>query len=146
VVIVMHLSLNGSGTEALDTIPNTYISPSPLHGRGLFSSRELPSGMVLCVLDGQIVRHEQCIDLLFEYEWNALDCDHLLVRPIRTKFGFINHAVNRNCAISGSGRVLRVLRNIAKGDELTLNYLEQSLPAAYLEDDRSSYLRAKTPQ
>lgn len=132
------------GAPCIETIPGTRLAPSPIQGRGLFATRAWAPGEVLCVLDGQIVdvtRHPGVIDAL---EWNALSREHLLVRPLRTSYGFINHATSPNLAIDDDGITLRACRPIAPGDELTLDYFAQPVPLAYLASEEAAALRRST--
>lgn len=130
--------------EATQTIPDTRIGPSTIHGSGLFATRAFERDAMLGVLDGQIVDvrlHPQVIDHL---EWNALSTDHLLVRAIRTSYGFINHSSKPNVLIDDGGRTLRSCRAIAEGEELTIDYFAQPVPAAYLQTREAMRLRAPT--
>lgn len=127
--------------EILDNVPRTRVRPSPIHGRGLFTEVDVAEGQLLGVLDGQAVDPTVRPEVLFGEEWNALAEDRLLVRPIRTKYGFINHAPDPNCELVDEGRVIRALRDVPAGTELTLDYTAQPLPPAYLADPRADFLR-----
>ena len=74
-------------------------------------------------------------------EWNALSPDLLLVRPLRTSYGFINHGTRPNVAIDDDGYTMRAYLPIAPGDELTMDYFAQPVPAAYLASDEAAALR-----
>ncbi|HEY0660295.1 MAG TPA: SET domain-containing protein [Lysobacter sp.] len=129
------------GASYVETIPGARLAPSTIQGRGMFATRAWEAGEVLCVLDGQVVdvtRYPGVIDTL---EWNALSRDYLLVRPLRTSYGFINHARPPNLAIDDDGITLRACRPIAPGDELTMDYLAQPVPLAYLASEEAVALR-----
>jgi hypothetical protein len=131
------------GQPGIETIPDTEVAPSPTHGRGLFARRAWSPGEVLGHLDGQVVdviRYPAVMVL----EWNALSPEHLLVRPIRTSYGFMNHSTHPNVSIDDDGRTMRANRAIASGDELTLDYFEQPVPEAYLASDEAAQLRASS--
>jgi hypothetical protein len=92
-------------------------------------------------LDGQVIdvtRYPAVIDAL---EWNALGPDCLLVRPLRTSYGFMNHSTDPNVAIDADGRTMRARRPIAPGTELTLDYFAQPVPNAYLASAEAGRLR-----
>lgn len=119
------------GAPCIATIPDTVVGPSPIHGRGLFAQRAFAQGEILCRLDGQVVditRHPAIIDAL---EWNALTPERLLVRAIRTSYGFINHSAQPNVVIDDDGYVMRTGHSIRSGDEMTMDYLAQPVPPAY---------------
>jgi uncharacterized protein len=130
------------GAPCLETIPGTEVATSTIHGRGLVARRAWSTGEVLGTLDGQVVdvtRHPAIIDAL---EWNALSPELLLVRAIRTSYGFMNHSTDPNVSIDDDGGTMRACRAIASGDELTLDYFAQPVPAAYLESAEGLALRA----
>jgi hypothetical protein len=130
------------GAPCIETIANTEVAPSPIHGRGLFARRAWAVGEVLGTLDGQIIdaaRYPAVVDAL---EWNALAPDRLLVRALRTSYGFMNHSADPNVAIEADGRTMRALRSIAPGTELTLDYFAQPVPETYLASAAAAGLRS----
>ena len=129
------------GAPFIETIPGAELAPSPIQGFGLFAQRAWAPGEVLCRLDGQVVdarRYPAVIDAL---EWNALSPDLLLVRPLRTSYGFINHGTRPNVAIDKDGYAMRACLRIAPGDEFTMDYFSQPVPAEYLASDEAAVLR-----
>lgn len=130
------------GAPCIETISGTEVTQSSIQGRGLSARRAWSRNDMLGTLDGQIVditRHPAVIDAL---EWNALSAERLLVRPIRTSYGFMNHSGRPNVSIDDDGRTMRACRAIAPGDELTLDYFAQPVPAAYLASAEAALLRA----
>lgn len=125
----------------LRTIAQATPSPSPIHGTGLFANADLAPGTVLTKLDGQRVTTSEAPGVLFALEWNAVSKSELLVRAIRTSYGFINHSRTPNLRIDGGTMTLKVLTPVASGEELLLDYLEQPLPDAYLSNANADYLR-----
>lgn len=136
----------------IDNIPFGYIDKSSVHGYGLFAKADLPEGMLLGVLDGQVMpwndydqtlvrikQHGKLAPELF-FEWNALSPDTLLVRPLRTKYSFINHSRNPNLVLRGYPLHVETLRSIAKGEELFLDYRKEPLSEEYLNGHGSTYL------
>jgi len=126
----------------LQTIGDVRLGPSAIHGRGVFTTRPRAPGELLTVLDGQLVPAGGSDYVLWQLEWNAVSATLLLVRALRTTYGFINHAREANLTIDADRRTLRSSRAVGTGEELTLNYLDQPLPPAYLNDPRSAYLHA----
>jgi len=127
------------GALCLQTIPGTSVGPSPTHGRGLFTNRGWPDGYILGELDGQVVPVAQ-YPKVEALEWNGLTSELLLVRPIRTSYGFMNHSTNPNVAIKG-GEVMRARRPIAPGEELLIDYFATPVPDAYLASAEAAALR-----
>lgn len=129
----------------VDNIDGSDIRPSAIHGHGLFATREVAGGAVLAELDGQHVaqasfeafRRAQPYggdseDLCME--WNALSVDELLLRPFRTKYGFINHSRTPNLELAHGPLRLVAARRIAAGEEFTLDYRREPLPDSYLRE------------
>lgn len=94
-------------------------------GRGVYTVRELPASTVVGVVEGKVYDDPEfssnyCVDM----------GENLSLEP-RRPFRFLNHSCDPNCALmllddpdSIYGRVVIVetLRDIAKGEELTIDY------------------------
>ena len=124
--------------DIIDNIPNTRISESAIHGKGLFSMASIPVGAILAVLDGQLVpfsrQHVVSADICAAHcEWNAVSKDMLLVRAFRTKYSFVNHSQCPNLRLEYNPLRIVVSRDLNSGDELTLDYNKEPLPEQYLE-------------
>lgn len=128
------------GAPCITTVPGTRVGPSPTQGRGLFTDRARAEGEVLAELDGQVVDviEYPAVEAL---EWNGLTPELLLVRPIRTSYGFINHCTHPNVAIDDDGVTMRACRPIAVGDELLIDYFATPVPDAYLSSAEAAVLR-----
>jgi hypothetical protein len=137
---VLATSLLG-GAPCLETIADTEVAASSIHGRGLFARRAWFNGEVLGRLDGQVVDVRRYPDVIDALEWNALSPEQLLVRAVRTSYGFMNHSQSPNVAIDTDGHTMRACRTITPGDELTLDYFAQPLPDAYLRTAEAESLR-----
>lgn len=125
-------------TSIIDNIPNTRISESAIHGKGLFSTVTIPTGAILAVLDGQLIplasQHSVSSDICASHcEWNAVSKDMLLVRAFRTKYSFINHSNIPNLSLQYNPLRIVVSSDLKRGDELTLDYNKEPLPEQYLE-------------
>jgi hypothetical protein len=128
----------------VDNLRDTYVKRSAVHGFGLYADRALTAGERLGSLDGQFVDRSSFDRMvsrepfpgfggyLFE-EWNAISADRLLVRPFRSKYGFINHAREPNLVIAreGGSLYIDVLADVRAGAELFLDYRAESLGDAY---------------
>lgn len=129
----------------LRTIADAGLRRSAIHGRGLFSTRQRAAGELVVTLDGQRVRLDDLPEALFALEWNAISPEVLLVRPLRTSYGYVNHATEPNLAIAADGVTVSTVRSIAAGEELTLDYTAQPLPSRYLDAPEGAYLRHPAP-
>jgi hypothetical protein len=132
------------------------IRNSPIHGFGLFATRDWSPGDIPCArLDGQALSYEE-YELLrarltpalgrmrkfFFMEWNALPGDMLLARPFRTTYSFINHSPVPNLELLSTGENLSivVVRKVDANEEFTLDYRKEPLPRGYFETPHSGYL------
>lgn len=133
----------------IDNIPNTKISESAIHGKGLFSTVSIPAGAILAVLDGQLIplakQHIVSTDICAAHcEWNAVSKDMLLVRAFRTKYSFINHSNDPNLRLEYNPLRIVVSRGLNTGDELTLDYNREPLPEQYLKLHGRHFLSASS--
>jgi len=126
----------------LPTIEAAEVRPSRIAGKGLFTLRVRSSGELLCGLDGQVVDPRRFPKVMEELEWNALSPTALLVRALRTSYGYINHSLTPNVAVSSDGRQLLTCRALEAGEEFTMDYFAQPVPQAYLESTEGLRLRA----
>ncbi|WP_026970758.1 SET domain-containing protein [Aliagarivorans marinus] len=137
----------------LDTIANTEIGPSRLHGFGLFASQAIPADSQLCQFEGQVISIAHYHELeallapkLAEYrnymfmECNYLDKQTLLARPFRTKYSYINHSRTPNTEIRQQPLRLVALRTIQPGEELTVDYRKEQLSDDYLSNPAKQFL------
>ena len=85
------------------------------------------------MLDGQRIDCERYPELMHALEWNALSEHLLLVRAVRTSYGYINHSPEPNLAIDADGCTLRSTREIAPGEELTIGSWHHSRMYAGLQ-------------
>ncbi|HHX59846.1 MAG TPA: SET domain-containing protein [Epulopiscium sp.] len=139
--------------SVLDNIAFTVIAKSGIHGRGLFSTTTIPKNTILGILDGQVVnwdRYDQVLAQLRKeienieenllMEWNALDEETLLVRPLRTKYSYINHSRTPNLIIMKNPLRIVARDDIKENEELFLDYREEPLRRAYLDGHGQTYL------
>lgn len=140
--------------NVVDNIKNTSVGLSPIHGIGLFADSKILSGTSICVLDGQKIlwkQHDSLLNLskqdlgiystYFFMEWNVLDSETLLARPLRTKYSYINHSRTPNLKLTRAlPLTIYAICEINCGDELTLDYRFESLPEHYLEQHGKTYL------
>lgn len=127
----------------LDNIAHTRIAASPIHGLGLFCVDPIPAGSLLALLDGQVVPWSTYTTTPLCDEWNALPGERLLVRPYRTRYSFINHSRTPNAAVTPlpTGQVrLETVRDVNAGDEITLDYRREPLPAEYVANHGRTFL------
>ncbi len=87
-------------------LPNCLdIQKSEIHGRGLFATEQIPSGLILGITHVEDKRFKDGL--------------------IRTELGgYFNHSDKPNCEVVlfGDIRMLKTLTEISEGDELTSKY------------------------
>ena len=127
----------------IPTVADAVVGPSPIAGRGLFSSRARKAGELLAELDGQLVEWERFPEVLETLEGNAVTPELLLVRPLRTSYGLINHSSDPNVVIDPDGRQMRCGRAVELGEEFTMDYFAQPVPKAYLNLREARVLRGE---
>jgi SET domain-containing protein len=139
--------------NVVDTIRDTVIKKSMIHGFGLFSTKTLFKGEILQIFDGQILTEKQYKTLIsniskdigkyknyFFMECNKLDYDTFLVRPFRTKYSYINHSLEPNVCISHHPLRLIVKVDINIGEEITIDYTKEQLKKEYLDSNENRFL------
>ncbi len=126
--------------DVIDNLVDSEIKLSSLHGLGLFATKGVEKNAVLGHLDGQIVPWAQHQKYKRTLEWNIVEEGALLVRPYRTKYSYINHHRSPNLALAYAPLRVVALRDIAVGEELTLDYRKEDLPADYIDAKGKYYL------
>jgi SET domain-containing protein len=106
---------------------------SRIHGRGVFATRRIRAGRSLIVYEGQVVTEDE-VDARYGDEDSVNDPHTLLFhvegdRYIDASVGgnaarFINHCCDPNCEsdVVDGAVVIRAIRNIQPGAELTYDY------------------------
>jgi uncharacterized protein len=122
---------NEVSIEIIDNILFSEIKPSIIHGKGLFSQRFITKNSILGILDGQYLSYSPFF--LKAFEWNAIEENLLLIRPFRTKYGFINHNRAPNLILKQNPLVIIALRDIQENEEMTLDYRKEPLPKSYIQ-------------
>lgn len=145
--------------STVNNILHTEVRESGVHGFGLFSTIYFEPGTLLGILDGQLMTreaYEYRMKLLqaslgnlqnhFFMEWNVLGSGKLLlVRSLRTKYSYINHSDNPNVELSDtSDHTINLIANkpIQVGQELFLDYRQESLPRSYFLSNNGNYLKS----
>ncbi|MCT4556884.1 MAG: hypothetical protein N4A61_02380 [Pelagimonas sp.] len=127
--------------QLLETIQDVELADSSIHGTGVFTTRPRQRGEILTILDGQVLRDVDDLDFLLAHEWNAISDTEILLRPIWTTYGFINHARPAFVTYNLFRQTLEMKKDAPAGTELTLDYLEHGIPAVYLASHHAAYLR-----
>jgi hypothetical protein len=123
--------------------PSCCAALSPIHGYGLFTKKPIPAGHPLIeALPGEKICYSQIADeaLAVDYEWNGMPNNQVLLRRKKTMYSLINHSVNPNAILVPSVRAVVALRDLPAGEEVTLDYLREPLPEAYLTGHGFNYL------
>ncbi len=127
-------------TTELNTVSGASVQPSQTHGQGLFATRDWSAGEILTVLDGQVVPHGDDLEFLKSHEWNAINADEILLRPVWTSYRFINHGRPGNLTFSIIHQTLATKTPVTKGLEFLLDYTEHGIPEVYLNSEHGRFL------
>lgn len=87
----------------------------PDHQRGLFVLRPVRKDDILITYDGPIIDHSTRYSIQID--------DHLHIDGTSDSNACLNHSCAPNTCVDWNGVVLRALRDIDTGEELTCNYL-----------------------
>ena len=147
------LDLREIKKNTLNTIANTEIEQSNIHGFGLFAKNKIYRDQVLTLLDGQVLSMtdykriqngwvDSGAELLkyFFMECNYIDSERILARAFRTKYSYINHSRTPNTAISYFPIKLVTIVDILPGEELTIDYRKEKLSEAYCSRPDKKFL------
>lgn len=137
----------------LNTILDTVIKESEIHGFGLFSKNKIYVGTILCNLDGQVLLKSEYDNIeseisknirdysnYFFMECNYLDDRKVLSRNMRTSYSYINHSRDPNVEIKYFPIRVVAIKEINKGEELTIDYRKEPLTKDYLIRKEKSFL------
>lgn len=119
------------------------------YGRGYTAARHIPKGTTFCVYDGTIAlttrrsNHRVSLGPIASFGYSVeLDGSETVQGSADSSLGLLqlaNHSCNPNCRIdpidTPSGiplLILRAMRDIPPGEEITIDYDEQASPASKL--------------
>lgn len=94
------------------------VRTSPIHGRGLFSCRDIAAGTLLGVYEGTPTRRDGTHVL-----WVQEDGEQWIGYDGTNVFRFMNHSARPNCEMDG--QECWALRNIRENEEITIDYGEE---------------------
>ncbi|MFZ1988096.1 MAG: SET domain-containing protein [Minisyncoccia bacterium] len=99
------------------------IKKSPIHGYGVFAQQSLKKGQFISELKGaRVVYESKILGLSNRYpDWIGIG-KNTWIDPV-DEFEYLNHSCNPNAGLKGN-RILKLyaLRNIAEGEEITIDY------------------------
>ncbi|MEH0690060.1 SET domain-containing protein [Vibrio cholerae] len=137
----------------LDTISDTTIGLSPIHGFGLFLTKSKLANTIIGKLDGQFMSESDYnyinslispeVDRYKNYffmECTYLEDNMVLVRSLRTKYSYINHSRSPNIKIDFNSMELVTLCDLDSGTELLIDYRKEWLPETYTRSEKGKYL------
>ena len=100
---------------------------SKIHGKGLFTTVDIPEESLVMVISGEVISEKECVRREDEEGnvyifWNG---DNYIDTFNTAKIKYINHNCDYNCdVIDGDGKslILTAYRDIKAGEELTIDY------------------------
>ncbi len=117
------ISTNGRDFEEF-----VVVKRSGIHGKGIFTSVDIPKGSKIMDIKGEVIDGDECERREEEEDnvyifWNGDDC---YIDTAKTKkIKYINHDCDFNCDVVDNGKgglMLIAYRNIKAGEELTIDY------------------------
>lgn len=107
---------------------NIIVQNSGIHGKGIFSTVNIPKGVKILDIKGEIIDGDECERREEEENnvyifWNGDDC-YIDTRKTK-KIKYINHDCDFNCDVvedNNSGLMLIAYKDIKAGSELTIDY------------------------
>lgn len=115
----------------MESQSNTYykfleVKDSSLHGKGLFTTVDIPKGKVVMVIEGELISGDECERR--EEEGNVYifwHGDNYIDTKNTQKIRYINHEVEANCIVEERDEISLFLyaeKDIKAGSELTIDY------------------------
>jgi uncharacterized protein len=118
--------VNGFNTLNLNYENFVTVNPSPIHGKGIFTTVDIPAGSEIMLINGEVISEEECIRREDEGNvyifWNE---DSYIDTFDTEKIKYINHKCDFNCEVleaDNNGLKLAAYRDIFAGEELTIDY------------------------
>lgn len=103
------------------------VKNSLLHGKGLFSTKIVPSGDTITKIEGEMISADECVKR--EQEGNVYifwkEDDLYVDVENHSIIKFINHSCEYNCDVDedeNGNLILIAARDIREGEELTIDY------------------------
>ena len=104
-----------------------FVKNSSLHGKGIFTSVDIPKNKITMPIIGEVISGDECERREEEENnvyifWNG---DTYIDTAMTEKIKYINHNCNFNCDVierDENSLSLIAYRNIKAGEELTIDY------------------------
>lgn len=108
----------------MSRLPQVEVLNSPIHGKGLFAAEDIPAGLYIGLYEGEPTLENGTYVLWVEQEEGGLleDGRHWMGYDGTADLRYLNHANPPNCEMDG--QELYASRDIASGEELTIDYGE----------------------
>ena len=103
------------------------VRESSIHGKGIFTSGDIPEGANIMIITGEVISEKECIRREEEENnvyifWNG---DNYIDANNSEVIKYINHKCDCNCEVDDndeSSLKLIAARDIKMGEELTIDY------------------------
>jgi SET domain-containing protein len=120
------------GNRSLKLMAQIVIKDSKIHGQGVFAAGDIDPGDV-------IIDWDECMDILSEFDVENLspeerkrvsfiDGRYILFNPPAS---WVNHSCDANARAENQRDV--AIRAIKRGEEVTVNYIRESVPGLNLQ-------------
>ncbi len=95
------------------------VKKSKICGRGIFAKEAINSGTKIGIFKGKIISETK--NNLKKYSDYLLSISYTKAILVKNDLKFTNHSCDPNCGVK-DGIILTAIKNIKKGEELTLDY------------------------
>ncbi len=108
------------------TNPKFKLRKSPIHGRGVFTTKKIRKNENLAIFGGYVMHKNEMLSLSREMNDNCVNVTEKYVLGVKHKSelelaSYFNHSCNPNSGIKGQ-IFLVAMRDIKKGEEITFDY------------------------
>ena len=111
--------------------PGLEIKESPIHGQGVFATARISKGTVMEKIEGKPRHHSEIPEALLRRRGMEVSKDVYVVPKEGSLGWFLNHSDRPNSTYNISTREIRAIRNIHRGEELTIDYHETTTWPGY---------------
>lgn len=101
------------------------ISNSNIHGKGMFAKTKIAAGEIVCIKGGYVLKRSEMYSDTYINSYLPISDNLYIASPSKVEEEqiklYFNHSCNPNCGMHGEITFVAI-RNIAAGEELTIDY------------------------
>ena len=108
------------------------IKESPIHGRGVFATVRIPKGTLVERIEGRPQHYSKIPTALVLRRGMEVSKDVYIVPAEGSVGWFLNHSDRATCTYDISPREIRAMKDIRRGEELTIDYHQTTTWPGYV--------------